>query len=265
MGACTHFTHLPSQSPPMATYATAEPWESRVLCPWGLTVQLPLRPKEVSLTGTGQSEGRQAGTGMGLGSLSRVEGRSPPALPGYPHTGCVSLPCPCPLCCSERGRRARRGVEAAAGASGAGETRQPGNSTRAGGPEETAAQYAVIAIVPIFCLMGLLGILVCNLLKRKGYHCTAHKEAGPSGGTGNGEAYSGVGGGNRWWACSGEPKPRECGGRDRGGHQEESPSLAGGSSEGLLGSTAASGDLGRPLQTDRAQSGQAVALWAEQM
>ncbi|OXB53577.1 hypothetical protein ASZ78_000005 [Callipepla squamata] len=24
--------------------------------------------------------------------------------------------------------------------------------------------------------MGLLGILVCNLLKKKGYHCTAHKE-----------------------------------------------------------------------------------------
>ncbi|XP_004589964.2 tumor necrosis factor receptor superfamily member 19L [Ochotona princeps] len=88
--------------------------------------------------------------------------------------------------CHERGRRARRGVEAAAGASGAGETRQPGNGTRAGGPEETAAQYAVIAIVPIFCLMGLLGILVCNLLKRKGYHCTAHKEAGPPGGTGSG-------------------------------------------------------------------------------
>ncbi|XP_036717860.1 tumor necrosis factor receptor superfamily member 19L isoform X3 [Balaenoptera musculus] len=94
--------------------------------------------------------------------------------------------------CYERGRRARRGVEVAAGASGAGETRQPGNSTRAGSPEETAAQYAVIAIVPIFCLMGLLGILVCNLLKRKGYHCTAHKEVGPGpggGGSGVNPAY----------------------------------------------------------------------------
>ncbi|KAB0402030.1 hypothetical protein E2I00_018565, partial [Balaenoptera physalus] len=73
-----------------------------------------------------------------------------------------------------------------------GETRQPGNSTRAGSPEETAAQYAVIAIVPIFCLMGLLGILVCNLLKRKGYHCTAHKEVGPGpggGGSGVNPAY----------------------------------------------------------------------------
>ncbi|KAL2806729.1 tumor necrosis factor receptor superfamily member 19L precursor, partial [Daubentonia madagascariensis] len=89
--------------------------------------------------------------------------------------------------CDEWGRRARRGVEVAAGASGGGETRQPGNSTRTGGHEETAAQYAVIAIVPVFCLMGLLGILVCNLLKRKGYHCTAHKEVGPgSGGGGSG-------------------------------------------------------------------------------
>lgn len=84
-------------------------------------------------------------------------------------------------------------MEVAAGASGTGETRQPGNGTRAGSPEETAAQYAVIAIVPVFCLMGLLGILVCNLLKRKGYHCTAHKEVGPGpGGGGSGEAWPGV-------------------------------------------------------------------------
>ncbi|XP_012600375.1 tumor necrosis factor receptor superfamily member 19L [Microcebus murinus] len=86
--------------------------------------------------------------------------------------------------CDEWGRRARRGVEVAAGASGSGETQQSGNSTRAGGHEETAAQYAVIAIVPVFCLMGLLGILVCNLLKRKGYHCTAHKDVGPGPGCG---------------------------------------------------------------------------------
>lgn len=84
-------------------------------------------------------------------------------------------------------------MEVATGTSRAGETRQPGNSTRAGGPEETAAQYAVIAIVPVFCLMGLLGILVCNLLKQKGYHCTAHKEAGPGpGGGGSGEAWPGI-------------------------------------------------------------------------
>lgn len=80
----------------------------------------------------------------------------------------------------------------AAGASSNGEPRQPGNGTRAGSPEETAAQYAVIAIVPVFCLMGLLGILVCNLLKRKGYHCTAQKEVGPgSGGGGSGKTWLG--------------------------------------------------------------------------
>ncbi|NWX15534.1 TR19L factor, partial [Aegotheles bennettii] len=42
--------------------------------------------------------------------------------------------------------------------------------------EEEAAQAAVLTIVPVFCTMGLLGILVCNLLKKKGYHCTADKE-----------------------------------------------------------------------------------------
>ncbi|XP_019386075.1 PREDICTED: tumor necrosis factor receptor superfamily member 19L isoform X1 [Crocodylus porosus] len=50
------------------------------------------------------------------------------------------------------------------------------NGTQGGKPEESATQYAVLAIVPVFCVMGLLGILVCNLLKKKGYHCTAHKE-----------------------------------------------------------------------------------------
>ncbi|XP_055479249.1 tumor necrosis factor receptor superfamily member 19L [Psammomys obesus] len=113
---------------------------------------------------------------------------------GAPHVPCQ--PCsrapPSAGGCDESGRRARRGIEVAAGANSNGEPRQPGNGTRAGGPEETAAQYAVIAIVPVFCLMGLLGILVCNLLKRKGYHCTAHKEVGPSpggGGSGINPAY----------------------------------------------------------------------------
>lgn len=111
---------------------------------------------------------------------------SPAEAPGVPCQPCARTPLG-GRSCHERGQRARRGVEVAAGAGSAGETRQPGNSTRAGSPEETAAQYAVIAIVPIFCLMGLLGILVCNLLKRKGYHCTAQKEVGPGpGGGGSG-------------------------------------------------------------------------------
>lgn len=49
--------------------------------------------------------------------------------------------------------------------------------------EDAAAQVAVLTIVPVFCAMGLLGILVCNLLKKRGYHCTASKEP-PPGGTG---------------------------------------------------------------------------------
>uniref|UniRef100_A0A8D1UD14 Tumor necrosis factor receptor superfamily member 19L n=1 Tax=Sus scrofa TaxID=9823 RepID=A0A8D1UD14_PIG len=112
---------------------------------------------------------------------------APSQVPGVPCQPCSWTPLG-PRGCYERGQRTRRGVEVAAGASGAGETRQPGNGTRASSAEETAAQYAVIAIVPVFCLMGLLGILVCNLLKRKGYHCTAHKEVepGPGGGGGSG-------------------------------------------------------------------------------
>nr|XP_041569784.1 tumor necrosis factor receptor superfamily member 19L isoform X3 [Taeniopygia guttata] len=47
--------------------------------------------------------------------------------------------------------------------------------------EAAAAQAAVLTIVPVFCAMGLLGILVCNLLKKKGYHCTASKEPQLSG------------------------------------------------------------------------------------
>eukprot|EP00076_Gallus_gallus_P016931 XP_015136486.1 tumor necrosis factor receptor superfamily member 19L isoform X2 [Gallus gallus] len=76
-------------------------------------------------------------------------------------------------------RRRARSVVAARGPSGT-------NGTWELQPEEAAtAQSAVLAIVPVFCAMGLLGILVCNLLKKKGYHCTAHKEhehstSGPS-------------------------------------------------------------------------------------
>ncbi|KAM9246174.1 tumor necrosis factor receptor superfamily member 19L [Leptosomus discolor] len=54
--------------------------------------------------------------------------------------------------------------------------------------EEAAAQAAVLTIAPVFCAMGLLGILVCNLLKKKGYHCTAGKDPQP-GGTGPSSIY----------------------------------------------------------------------------
>uniref|UniRef100_A0A670Z6R7 Tumor necrosis factor receptor superfamily member 19L n=1 Tax=Pseudonaja textilis TaxID=8673 RepID=A0A670Z6R7_PSETE len=60
-------------------------------------------------------------------------------------------------------------------------------------PDESATQYAVLAIVPVFCIMGLLGILFCNLLMKKGYHCMAQKEtdeeAAKSDRTGEGRGY----------------------------------------------------------------------------
>ncbi|OCT96408.1 tumor necrosis factor receptor superfamily member 19L [Xenopus laevis] len=50
------------------------------------------------------------------------------------------------------------------------------NSTSTGVRGDSNTQYAVLAIVPIFCLMGLMGIFLCNILKKKGYHCTSQKE-----------------------------------------------------------------------------------------
>ncbi|XP_029026271.1 tumor necrosis factor receptor superfamily member 19L isoform X2 [Betta splendens] len=52
------------------------------------------------------------------------------------------------------------------------------NGTVVRSAEEKSAEYAVFALVPVFCVMGLLGILICNILKKKGYRCTAEKEGG---------------------------------------------------------------------------------------
>ncbi|KAL2096488.1 hypothetical protein ACEWY4_008636 [Coilia grayii] len=52
------------------------------------------------------------------------------------------------------------------------------NATNVRSPEEKTTEYAVFALVPIFCIMGLLGILICNLLKKKGYRCSSEKEGG---------------------------------------------------------------------------------------
>lgn len=54
----------------------------------------------------------------------------------------------------------------------------PVNGTVVRSAEEKTAEYAVFALVPIFCVMGLLGILICNILKKKGYNCMADKEGG---------------------------------------------------------------------------------------
>ncbi|KAG8137098.1 hypothetical protein E2320_005637 [Naja naja] len=51
------------------------------------------------------------------------------------------------------------------------------NGTRDGKPDESATQYAVLAIVPVFCIMGLLGILFCNLLMKKGKRSCPGRDA----------------------------------------------------------------------------------------
>ncbi|NXB54613.1 RELL1 protein, partial [Leucopsar rothschildi] len=37
-------------------------------------------------------------------------------------------------------------------------------------------EYIAFALVPIFFIMGLLGILICHILKKKGYRCTTEAE-----------------------------------------------------------------------------------------
>ncbi|CAG00916.1 unnamed protein product, partial [Tetraodon nigroviridis] len=54
----------------------------------------------------------------------------------------------------------------------------PVNGTVVRTAEEKTAEYAVFALVPVFCIMGLLGILICNILKKKGYRCSTDKEGG---------------------------------------------------------------------------------------
>ncbi|XP_027764316.1 tumor necrosis factor receptor superfamily member 19L isoform X2 [Empidonax traillii] len=97
---------------------------------------------------------------------------------------CAAAPRSTPGC---PGRRRVRSPETPGRALGTNGTRV----TPRGEEEEeaaAAAQAALLTIVPVFCAMGLLGILVCNLLKKKGYHCTASKEPQP-GGTGPSSIY----------------------------------------------------------------------------
>uniref|UniRef100_A0A7M4ECF9 RELT like 1 n=2 Tax=Crocodylus porosus TaxID=8502 RepID=A0A7M4ECF9_CROPO len=37
-------------------------------------------------------------------------------------------------------------------------------------------EYVAFAIVPVFFIMGLLGVLICHVLKKKGYRCTTEAE-----------------------------------------------------------------------------------------
>ena len=43
--------------------------------------------------------------------------------------------------------------------------------TKTNGPE-----YVAFGLVPVFFLLGLLGVLICHALKKKGYRCTTEAE-----------------------------------------------------------------------------------------
>lgn len=55
--------------------------------------------------------------------------------------------------------------------SGTETTPRPSNDTGNGHPE-----YIAYVLVPVFFLMGLFGVLICHLLKKKGYRCTTEAE-----------------------------------------------------------------------------------------
>ncbi|KAM9481204.1 tumor necrosis factor receptor superfamily member 19L isoform 1-T1 [Clarias gariepinus] len=82
------------------------------------------------------------------------------------------------LCSRERTPlvRLRRNAGKNAREGGAGSGTGGANSTAVHAAEEKTTEYAVFALVPVFCVIGLLGILICNLLKKKGYKCTTEKE-----------------------------------------------------------------------------------------
>lgn len=50
-------------------------------------------------------------------------------------------------------------------------TPSPANNAGNGHPE-----YIAYVLVPVFFIMGLLGVLICHLLKKKGYRCTTEAE-----------------------------------------------------------------------------------------
>jgi len=51
-------------------------------------------------------------------------------------------------------------------------------TTKTGGSDGKAEhlEYIAFALVPVFFIMGLLGILICHVLKKKGYRCTTEAE-----------------------------------------------------------------------------------------
>ncbi|XP_014061954.1 RELT-like protein 1 [Salmo salar] len=55
----------------------------------------------------------------------------------------------------------------------------PGQTAGGGGSardDDVKPEYIAFVLVPVFFLLGLLGVLVCHVLKRKGYRCTTEAE-----------------------------------------------------------------------------------------
>ncbi|TSR87330.1 Tumor necrosis factor receptor superfamily member 19L [Bagarius yarrelli] len=100
-------------------------------------------------------------------------------LSGFTLAPSTQMPFTPRFCIRESLSRLRRNAGKSARAAGAGSGGARvgrANSTAVHAAEDKTTEYAVFALVPVFCVMGLLGILICNVLKKKGYKCAAEKE-----------------------------------------------------------------------------------------
>ncbi|XP_066537347.1 RELT-like protein 1 [Hoplias malabaricus] len=50
------------------------------------------------------------------------------------------------------------------------------NTTPRSDTDQKHPEYIAFVLVPVFFLLGLLGVLICHVLKRKGYRCTTNAE-----------------------------------------------------------------------------------------
>ncbi|OXB67947.1 hypothetical protein ASZ78_005615 [Callipepla squamata] len=52
----------------------------------------------------------------------------------------------------------------------------PTTTVTTGNNKPEHLEYVAFVLVPVFFIMGLLGILICHVLKKKGYRCTTEAE-----------------------------------------------------------------------------------------
>lgn len=52
------------------------------------------------------------------------------------------------------------------------------NGTGEGVAEGAHSNYIAFVLVPVFFLLGLLGVVICHVLKSKGYRCTTEAHDG---------------------------------------------------------------------------------------